>query len=100
MPPLPKTLHPLILSSPNPKIVLLRNKEVLMWLYGDLSFLPTNPTTPEPTPNKKSNKKLLEDTWGQKTLKERRPDLKLDKQWTNTAFNNLIFRLSKKLYSG
>lgn len=63
------------------KIVLLRNKEVIMWLFGDLSFL---------SPIEKKNKtideikyKILEDKWGQNTLKIRRPDLKLDKQWTN-----------------
>jgi hypothetical protein len=62
-------------------IILLRNKEVIMWLFGDLSFLP---------PIEKKNKtvdegkyKILEDKWGQEMLKKRRPDLKLDKQWTN-----------------
>jgi hypothetical protein len=61
-----------------------------MWLYGDLSFLPTPTTNPLPTPHtptktkpKPQTKKPLEDTWGQTTLKLRRPDLKLDKQWTN-----------------
>lgn len=63
------------------RIVLLRYKEVIMWLFGDLSFLP---------PIEKKNKtadeakyKVLEDKWGQDMLKNRRPDLKLDKQWTN-----------------
>jgi hypothetical protein len=65
----------------NTKIVLLRQKEVVQWLFGDLSFLP---------PIEKKNKtadeavlKVLEDKWGQTMLKVRRPDLKLDKQWTN-----------------
>ena len=63
------------------RIILLRKKEVIMWLFGDLSFLP---------PIEKKNKtvdeakyKVLEDKWGQEMLKTRRPDLKLDKQWTN-----------------
>ncbi len=70
------------LSSNNDKrIILLRNKEVIMWLFGDLSFLP-----PIEKKNKTSDEakyKVLEDKWGQNMLKTRRPDLKLDKQWTN-----------------
>lgn len=65
----------------NPKIILLRKKEVIQWLFGDLSFLPEiekkNKTADE------AKYKVLEDNWGQATLKIRRPDLKLDKQWTN-----------------
>lgn len=65
----------------NPNISLLRQKEVLQWLNGDLSFLPVidskNKTTDE------GKLKLLEDDWGRTMLKKRRPDLKLDKQWTN-----------------
>ena len=63
------------------RIVLLRKKEVIMWLFGDLSFLP-----PIEKKNKTSDEakyKILEDKWGQDMLKTRRPDLKLDKQWTN-----------------
>lgn len=63
------------------RIVLLKSKEVIMWLFGDLSFLPAiekkNKTADD------SKYKVLEDKWGQDTLKTRRPDLKLDKQWTN-----------------
>jgi hypothetical protein len=70
-----------ILSNTNPKIILLRRKEVVQWIFGDLSFLPCiekkNKTVDE------SKYKLLEDKWGQETLKILRPDLKLDKQWTN-----------------
>ena len=62
-------------------IVLLRQKEVVQWLFGDLSFLPAiekkNKTSDE------ANYKVLEDAWGQAMLRIRRPDLKLDKQWTN-----------------
>lgn len=70
-----------ISSNMNPLIVLLRNKEVIQWIFGDLSFLPwfekKNKTVDE------SKYKLFEDKWGQTTLKILRPDLKLDKQWTN-----------------
>ena len=70
-----------ISTDTHPDIVLLREREVIQWLFGDLSFL---------SPIEKKNKtvdevkyKALEDTWGQTVLKIRRPDLKLDKQWTN-----------------
>lgn len=70
-----------ILATEDPRIVLLRDKEVLQWIFGDLSFLPAiekkNKTTDE------TKYKLLEDKWGQEVMKRRRPDLKLDKQWTN-----------------
>jgi len=70
-----------IASNTNKDIVLIRQKEVIQWLFGDLSFLP-----PIEKKNKTSDEakyKLLEDNWGQNILKRRRPDLKLDKQWTN-----------------
>lgn len=65
----------------NQKIVLLNQKEVIQWLFGDLSFLGEIERK-----NKTSNEikyKILEDKWGQGVMKIRRPDLKLDKQWTN-----------------
>ena len=65
----------------NPKIVLLQQKEVVQWLFGDLSFLP-----PIEKKNKtQDTKKLkdLEDIWGRQTMKRRRPSLPLKKQWTN-----------------
>lgn len=68
-------------SNTNPSIILLRRKEVIQWIFGDLSYLPCvekkNKTLDE------SKYKLLEDKWGQDTLKILRPDLKLNKQWTN-----------------
>ena len=64
----------------NPNVVLLRHPQVVQWLFNDLSFLPvvasTNKTADE------AKLKILEDAWGQSILKTRRPDLKLDKQWT------------------
>jgi hypothetical protein len=63
------------------RIVLLRQKEVLQWLYGDLSFLPSIEKSTKTADNDKY--KVLEDAWGQSILKLRRPDLRLDKQWTN-----------------
>lgn len=65
----------------DPKIILLREKEVVQWLFGDLSFLQAvdkkNKTVDQ------TKYKVLEDKWGQAMMKIRRPDLKLDKQWTN-----------------
>jgi len=65
----------------NDKIILLKQRTVVMWLFDDLSFLPDivkkNKTADE------AKLKVLEDTWGQNILKLRRPDLTLDKQWTN-----------------
>jgi hypothetical protein len=76
----------------NSEIVLLRRKEVIQWLFGDLSFLPEIEKK-----NKKSDeeqKKILEDRWGRAMMKKVRPDLKLEKQWTN-LFGELI---TKELY--
>lgn len=70
-----------ISTNKSSSIVLLREKSVIQWLLNDTSFLPAI---------EKKNKtkdteayKILEDKWGQEVLKKKRPDLKLDKQWTN-----------------
>ena len=65
----------------NTDIVLLRHKEVIQWLFGDLSFLGEIERVNKSKDDEKY--KVLEDKWGQTVLKIRRPDLKLDKQWTN-----------------
>lgn len=65
----------------NDKIVLLRQEEVVMYLFGDLSFL--SEIEKRNKTNDTKEYKKLEDKWGQDILKLRRPDLKLDKQWTN-----------------
>jgi hypothetical protein len=79
------------------RIVLLRKKEVIQWLFGDLTFLPEvekkNKTADAP------KMKALEDKWGQDMLHVRRPDLKLDKQWTNKFGEHIceeLFILSGK----
>lgn len=62
-------------------IPLLRKREVVQWLFGDTSFLPAihkKNKTRDTVENKKG-----EDEWGRAVMKERRPDLELDKQWTN-----------------
>jgi hypothetical protein len=65
----------------DPRVILLREKEVVQWLFGDLSFLPEIEKKNKTTDDAKY--KVLEDKWGQDMLRIRRPDLKLDKQWTN-----------------
>ena len=65
----------------NPHIILLRKMEVVQWLFGDTSFLPEIIKKNRTTDDKKY--KIHEDNWGQAMMKLRRPDLKLDKQWTN-----------------
>ena len=72
----------------NAKIVLLRQKEVVQWIFGDLSFLPEIEKKNKTKDTEKL--KVLEDTWGQTMLKIRRPDLKLDKQWTNKFGEHLV----------
>lgn len=65
----------------NTKITLLRNLEVVQWIMGDLSFLPEIEKQ-----NKTADRiklKVLEDNWGRAIMKIRRPDLLLNKQWTN-----------------
>jgi len=59
---------------------LLKKKEVVQWLLGDLSFLSVA-------------SKVCEDEWGREVMKERRPDLKLDKQWTNKFGEHLCEEL-------
>lgn len=78
----------IIKKNTDARIILLREREVIMWLFGDLSFLPKinkkNKTTDDP------QYKVFEDKWGQETLKKKRPDLKLDKQWTNKFGEHLV----------
>lgn len=69
-----------VANNTHPEIVLLRQKEVVQWLLGDLSFLPEIEKK-----NKTSDRakyKVLEDNWGRLVMKNLRPDLTLDKQWT------------------
>jgi hypothetical protein len=56
-------------------VTLLAQESVVRWLLGDLSFLPKARTAVA--------FKELEDEWGRGVMRRRRPDLKLDKQWTN-----------------
>lgn len=76
------TVHTFITNTNNTRIILLRNREVIQWLFEDTSFLPHIVRKNKTTDMQKY--KVLEDKWGQDTLRTyRRNDLKLDKQWTN-----------------
>ncbi len=75
------TLHNYICSTGDNQIVLLKQKEVLQWCFGDMSFLP--PIQSKNKTHDTKQYKVLEDEWGRRIMKARRPDLKLDKQWTN-----------------
>ena len=77
----------IIKSNEDDRITLLKNREVIQWLYGDTTFLPEIEKKNKTNDMKKN--KLLEDEWGQGVLKLRRPDLKLEKQWT-TKFGEHI----------
>ena len=59
----------------DPSIVLLRQRTVVQWLFGDRSFL-------EQIRYNGDKLKDIEDGWGREILKKRRMDLDLDKQWT------------------
>lgn len=79
-------IHQLIIDKDDSNYVLLKNKSVIQWIYGDLSFLSTDEKD-------KKKLKILEDEWGRQILKTRRPDLKLDKQWTNKFGEHLCEEL-------
>lgn len=69
--------------SPVSRFHLLSNPEVIQYLFHNTSFL-KSVVTSESTKNEVTKQtKTKEDEWGQTTMKQRRPDLRLDKQWTN-----------------
>jgi hypothetical protein len=63
-----------IASIDNDNICILKEKEVIQWNFGDLSFLPHT--------KNQEQKKVLEDEWGKKLLKKVRPDLNPNSNWT------------------
>ena len=83
-------------ASPNAtasSIVLLRIPEVIQWLCGDTSFLPAPAEKFKSKEKEREYYKKLEDVWGQTALKTRRPDLKLDGQWTNKFGEHIVEEL-------
>lgn len=70
-----------IARNTDPRVVLLRQREVIQWLFADLSFLPEVEVSKNKT-NDNKKRKVLEDAWGQNMLSLRRPDIKKSGQWT------------------
>jgi hypothetical protein len=62
-------------------IYFLNNKEVLMWIYGKNSFLPSYIDKKHTTKEREVLKKE-EDIWGRSILKKCRPDLDVKQLWT------------------
>lgn len=89
-----------ISKNEDPSIVLLRQVEVVQWLFGDTSFLPAIDKKNKTADEKKY--KTQEDNWGKGMMKLRRPDLNLDKQWTNKFGEHMceeIYTLCGKVVS-
>jgi hypothetical protein len=61
-------------------IYFLNNREVLMWIYDDTSFLSSYKI--KPTCNESAVLKKEEDIWGRNILKNCRPDLEVKQLWT------------------
>jgi hypothetical protein len=72
-----------IQTNPDVRISLLRNPEVIRWLFGDTSFL--SEIEKKNKTKDAEKRKVLEDEWGRTILKQRRPDLKVDKQWSGVV---------------
>jgi hypothetical protein len=73
-------------------VVLLKEKEVIQWLFGDTSFLLS-----EKKVNKKVNKKALkkrEDSWGKEMLQLVYPDFN-STQWTGPFGERIVNELYK-----
>jgi len=86
-----ENIYKKIIELSDERIILLKNKEVIDWIFGDLSFLPK---IDGKSKTKSFNElKKLEDIWGQTILKQKRPDLKLDGQWTNKFGEHLCEEL-------
>ena len=81
----------MVSNNTDERIKLMREPTVIRWLYGDLSFLPSIEKKNKTQDEKKY--KTCEDEWGRNVLHIRRPDLKLDKQWTNKFGEHLFEEL-------
>lgn len=66
----------------NLNLTLLINKDIIKWLYNC-----------EIIKNNTKYNKIIEDNWGRAIMKTRRPDLKLNKQWTNKLGEHLCEEL-------
>ncbi len=78
-----------IAKNTNKDIILLRNKEVIQWLFGDLSFMEDYLKEYKTKKAKTEQMKKSEDIWGKNILKTFRPDLDPKTNWT-TVFGETI----------
>ena len=74
-------IHDIICKNTDDSIILLKKKEVIKWIFDDLSFLPKIEKKNKTTDNSKYKK--LEDSWGKNMFKYKDPTKILNKQWTN-----------------
>jgi hypothetical protein len=81
-----KNVCNMISRNTDSRLVLVRDTNVINWLFGNLGFIHSQA-------KHKREYKNLEDLWGRNMLKTRRPDLKLDKQWTNKFGEHLCEEL-------
>lgn len=87
----------LTLTSQRNDIKLLKNKNVIQWLMGDLTFLPTHDCNN--SYEKKLKTKESEDKWGKSIMLELYPEKIKVKQWTNSigeALCSELFKLQNK----
>jgi hypothetical protein len=73
----------------DPRIFLLKDIDVIRWIFGDTSFLPVVEDSRNRT-NDNKKRKVHEDAWGKGKLRVRRPDLNLNKQWTNKWGEHIV----------
>jgi hypothetical protein len=74
-------IHKSICDIDNSRIKLLKQKEVIQWLFDDHSFLGLTEKINKTQDNKKL--KELEDKWGIELMKKHNPKLKFKTNWTN-----------------
>mgnify|MGYP007047405692 CR=1 FL=1 len=72
----------IIAKNKNQNIILLRQKEIIQWIFNDLTFLPIIDDELCMTKRKKILKKN-EFEWGKKMLLLKNKNIKVNKQWTN-----------------
>lgn len=75
-------IHLKITETENDNIKLLRNKEVLEWMFGQTTYLPFENQEKISKTKRAEEMKKLEDIWGLNIMKKLRPDLKNTGQWT------------------
>ena len=73
-------IHAHVEAHGDERISLLKNKEVIRWLFHDTSFLP--PTSGRTAKERLNTNIENENNWGRSVMRLRRPDLAFGNQWT------------------